>query len=894
MSCGPYPPTPDNVSYIEEIDVSTYGAVGDGATDDHDAIVKAIMAAPTRHIDAPTLIPGQGRPTLGAIIRFPATTDFYRISRCITIPANRLVSLVGSPGGGSTIRLIPSPYTNKKYFGPIPPTPVFPPAPFPAANMAPPPYPHPPLPCPVDSKVLGQWLRIYGPMWEAYWDHIRANYCFYVSGNNAWSEALMDDYKEVMTESKKAYLATWEKENVFAGGDGQNPFSMEDLTLEMGGVLFSGSGGTSGQSQRWTAFRGCTFRNAPRWGLRTDGITIVNVEVSGCVFEGGNGGIEVRNSQCDVWLIRRCSFSNNTGIDLTLGSSGAHVEACTFGLKPSKAAHLPYLWLKEGPDPSMTEDGVPETFRSETGREKWAEQMTCRRDVRFIDCLFGYAGSVPRDFAVVGPLADGAYTDWRYLDDSKGSQTKFVNVTDIVFDGCVFGSTGYVASESQGRSGFRMTAPASYLQLIGCTMDNLQTFILEEAIRLSREDGMMLAAYSDSQLPKSDPLQGAFANHTERVRAVSRGSYGNVIAYPLLLGKLGRLFSEGGRGFELVGRYANMYAQRGADPRRAGGNLLCGPEANGTDEVGWTRLAPVGARVSPGLDEEKDGAWSLASGSDTLKENINFTAQLSQVLPSRVPAVLEGGGGPAVFSVWLKAGATTRARLEVAAGEVTIGGTGKEGILLTPDWQRYHVVVEKLPSAFPEGTATLVLPPVLKAKAASVDAIEEITLQGTRMFEGQKARGIVLRIILGDSDNGDGMSHVFASRPQFEVGDVPTAYVGTKLVGGKDSTGDDVDAVISVPRGDQWLMIGPMMLGIATVDLGNEPTHVPSYESFGGITPSTKQVATGAAPSISTGIALPRGGDAMLNLEPVEGEYIGWVWIEKSKEWMRFGKIDAP
>ncbi len=80
------------------LDVTRFGAVADGTTDDSAAVTAAIAAAPVSDNTW-----GDSRRSRMTVIFFPATDDCYRLASEVEIPSNKSIWLIGAGSHGSRI-----------------------------------------------------------------------------------------------------------------------------------------------------------------------------------------------------------------------------------------------------------------------------------------------------------------------------------------------------------------------------------------------------------------------------------------------------------------------------------------------------------------------------------------------------------------------------------------------------------------------------------------------------------------------------------------------------------------------------------------------------------------------------------------------------------------------
>ena len=605
--------------------IEDFGAVGDGVTDDAPAIQRGINKA-TDIVESAAC--ASHRVFGSTIIRFPTPKKFYRLKQGLVIRNGHPVTLVGTSPGAVVLALQPD-------------------KPIPVIHFVPPLF-VPPLPLSLTRNAAG--MLVLQQQWTQYLAYVRARYAVY------FAKLLFDDV-----------LAPY----LLSGPTSQMVNALERITLVGGGVLVGGPTNT-----RSTAIRDCTIRCAPKSAITLEDQTVTTVDISRCVIEDCNHGVNIAFSQCDFWTLSQCRFARNSGIDLILGSSGCHVYDTVFAEKrpTSNGDRLPYVHVKEGPG---EEDAVPVRYKDTGAFGKAIEGGSGNN--RFVDCLFGDVAKPPKDLIVVGPIgADGTYAKTNY-ENAAAIGPKNLYVADVQFDGCVFGGSTYL-QEDRPRSVLRLTAPCQGLRVVGCSAWACETLVLEDAITYALK-----------------------ANDF----AVSSRCFANTIELLNTRGRVDRLFSAGGCGFELVGQAARDLGYPESVPVRPGTNLLRGADAT------WQGLisSPPGKALSfltpkeilpptwpVGIEAPGPFAWELVPTAKV--DEYQVLQRLDDETTKQIVEAAKVGG--AVFSVWLKAGTLERAAIEIVwNGFILGGGTGVSDdypITLASNWERHEVVAERIPS----------------------------------------------------------------------------------------------------------------------------------------------------------------------------------------------------
>lgn len=601
-----------------EIDViKDFGASGDGVTDDAPAIQAAIFAGVKQ--TQTFLCTDEIRPFGAILIRFPTPKRFYRLRNGLVVPNGRPVALVGTCPGAVLLRLDPDSKPDFEFTPPLP-----------FGND----------PGHIDSFYLKA-------MWKLYVNYVRARFAIY------FSKQLLTDTLEAKTGSPHPQMVN----------------SAERLTLVGGGILIGGH-----DNNRLTAIRDCTIRCAADGAVKAEDQTVTTVDISRCIIEDCGHGVNIAFGQCDFWTLNHCRFARNSGIDLLLGSSGCHVYDTEFRDKVASATgkYLPFVQIKEGPG---AEEPVPFRYKDSPN---WSDAIRgSAGNNRFTDCRFGDSPNPPVDLVVIGPdIPDG--TQVAALPAKYGLKDTYVS--DVQFDGCVFGGPGYSYSE-RPRSMLRLTVPCQGLQIVGCAVWDCKLLVSEHAVEFGGN-------------------------------AVSGQSYGNSLEYLNVMGRIDRVFSQGGRGFEIIGQVARDLGHPEPDPSRPSTNLLRGADA------GWPNLteaqlsSPPGKAldglkatvIAPGpwptgIEAPGPFAWELLPSPNAPDLDELLVAQRLD-LDTTDRLIQEAGGGPAVFSVWLRKGQLSRFTMDVAwEGHVIGGGTGGNHFsTMAEHWERFEILVERVPT----------------------------------------------------------------------------------------------------------------------------------------------------------------------------------------------------
>ena len=571
-----------------------------------------------------------------------------------------------------------------------------------------------------------------------------------------------DDPMVPLADASQAYLFRVDSGVVTPGTipiSGIKAVSFERLNLVGGGIRFAYS------NRHWKAIRDCTFRSAPEWAVKCDVYNpdgkkfgtsdVVNVEISRCTFVGcgsaapdaESGAISVDGEQSAGWEVRDCCFVANPGIDLHVDVAPISVTACEFVGKPAASKELPYVHL-EAP-------GLITALR---------------------DCRFGDERTPPAHLIVIGLLADDK--TW----DSVG--------LDVLLDGCTFGGPETKPQPGDAASSVLcLRRPMRGLRMRGCTVWSFDALVREE---------WMSRAWADTvpswNLPANatDEQTAAGLAAQNLARDASRGSTDNLIAHLQVRGRLARVFTEGGRGFEVQGLATSQHASIGSSPLRSEGNLLVDLDwgsswapwvtETGSPQSGWAAqsLEPLwqAQGATPQVWWVDDALAPGGLGAIAFRRSMMETDENKGILFQRLShetskAVLQGGR--AVFSVWMRTdpGVTHHAGLEVTMGGLALAGSRLRALRLTDEWRRYHVVVERLPDFGVKTAADNVV-----LADGQVELQKDVA--SAMKYGGKPCYSIrPLVVIRSWPSGGLGVAPaVFIAQPQLELGDTPTAFAG--------------------------------------------------------------------------------------------------------------------
>ncbi len=130
---------------------------------------------------------------------------------------------------------------------------------------------------------------------------------------------------------------------IYRQGKGpQAAFGISGLVLDGGGLELDGP--KIGPHH----VRDCHFANIPDYAIRTLSPSIVNVDIHYTMFSECGGGVNVEHRDCDLWLIRHCTFVRNRDIDIVSASTGVDIEYCDFETRPQVDYEKPFINISLG------------------------------------------------------------------------------------------------------------------------------------------------------------------------------------------------------------------------------------------------------------------------------------------------------------------------------------------------------------------------------------------------------------------------------------------------------------------------------------------------------------------------------------------------------------------
>ena len=298
-------------------------------------------------------------------------------------------------------------------------------------------------------------------------------------------------------------------------------------------------------------------------------------------------------------------------------------------------------------------------------------------------------------------------------------------------------------------------------------------------------------------------LQDEFTTDTP-ASEITRSSAGNVLSGLTWLGPAGEVFSDGGRGFAVVGRDLEQRTGRAV---RGRGNLF--------------RDAAVGVATSAAaagqVGKHPDGlAAEVASEPPPFGSGPVVRLTWASVNPSAWqvvdPALASqlSVGGVGAFSIWLKAETLTRVSQWVTANGVSVGGSQLSipSLIVRPVWQRFTAIVERLPD---EVYANI-------PKTSKLLSIACFVSCGLDEIPDPKA-GVSL----------------LAAYPQFELGDKPSAYVqpdGLARWRGLNSPVIESRVVGYAGSAPSKALVGPWRYVVGDVLLNVDPSPTKPYRGW--------------------------------------------------------------
>ncbi|MBT9559327.1 MAG: hypothetical protein IV100_25055 [Myxococcales bacterium] len=672
----------------------------------------------------------------GTLLYFPEGR--YRFSRGVRVPADAIVRFIGDGEGRTIFELgghVPSGATH----WPIGPA-------FDDGGAAiPPPYPPPHL----DNVVLPvrDW-RLGSPrnsipidsLWKRYLPWVEERFLLHFCGMNRLSSYAPDFADQSWTKS------AYGKRGFLVGGDGQSPWTVEDITFQGGGILVYGvvgvstpilSGKIAGGHQRAGTVARCTFIEAPAWALATDGERVVNVDVVDCTFLDCNAGIGVRYAQSDLWRIADCSFFRTRTIDIQIASSNVTVDGCTFDSKPVDSRVFPFIQLKNMPDflalgpgsdhptagwnrterpaaayllnsMGVVSDLVYRTT-SVLSQVPWAASMMIAGGLRIIDCTFGTLGGWATDAIVIGRWGTGDVPyphdyGWPGTGDPEqelpptldglrlapdGGRPDIV-ARGIVVEGCRFGPLE--SSFERPRSALRLTVPVQDLCVIRPAVGDVAHVIYEEHSTRVWLDCLMAAAAQTLGLTAVAPT--IFGSTLAQAGQHTRGNVlewlpARLITEPPFA--LTESFSLGGFGFDVVGRNSHL------------GPPVCAPDAGGNylvrsdflrDDV--IVIDDANSNFSHMEATAGSGVGGLGGAPLYGDPHVNFLFTMISVDGESITS----GGLTCSFRIRRRPGSKKSCRISVtlSMGLFVLAGSFNREIIVDDEWRDIVVTVPTLPT----------------------------------------------------------------------------------------------------------------------------------------------------------------------------------------------------